>query len=150
MTNGEKYRDELLEIQKFGESVALLNGKPVACRDIENCVGCDLEHKNCGTLFWIKWMLSEYQEPPTINQAEYDYLSFVNRVYGEDALVYRGASDYNIMILYAIDKNSLRDCFSANTYENAFVRKYNRRMLPFIDDKTTMTVGELLKLEVVD
>lgn len=61
MLNKEKYAKEILDVVCNGDTVAIVNGKPVHCNDTK-CYICDYD---ClyGKGF-RKWANSEYVEPP--------------------------------------------------------------------------------------
>lgn len=156
MTNGEKYKNEILAFTKQGKQFAVHNGVPIACAGF-TCDKCDLNHKNLCSSNRIAWLYEEYQEPRTINGAESCLLTFLFGLYGSDLIVYRR---YDSVISFATNvvprsETTLKadtGCLIETTenYHNKFVDIYGRKMFPYIKDKTTMTVGELLKLEVVE
>lgn len=61
MLNKEKYAKEILDVVCNGDTVAIVNGKPVHCDDTK-CYICDYDCL-CGEGF-RKWANSEYVEPP--------------------------------------------------------------------------------------
>ena len=67
MTNAEKWANEIIEIARTGNRVAVQNGKPVKCGDMF-CKGCDLYHvegsQNTCHLKRLEWFNEEYVEAP--------------------------------------------------------------------------------------
>lgn len=62
MTNREKYEKKILDIVCAGEDIAIKNGVPSACENIE-CRECDLSGgANCNAKF-AKWCKTECDEP---------------------------------------------------------------------------------------
>lgn len=83
MLNAEKFRDEVLEISKTNDNIAFnLKEKRVAsCRNTL-CNNCLFKKYNgeC-TKARYEWLLSEYKEPPILDEVEREYLSAVCRPY---------------------------------------------------------------------
>ena len=63
MLNREKYAKEILDIVCDGDSVAIVNRKPVRCIDTA-CYICEYNY-SCDKEF-KKWANSEYVEPPVV------------------------------------------------------------------------------------
>lgn len=64
MLNKEKYHDEIFGIACNGESVAVVNGKPCACIDVDccDCIFCHNTETKCMESL-KKWCDEEYKEP---------------------------------------------------------------------------------------
>lgn len=62
MTNREKYAKEILDIVCEGNNVAVKNGVPCVCENIE-CRECDLSGGYSCNAKFAKWCNSEYVEP---------------------------------------------------------------------------------------
>lgn len=64
MLNVEKFEDEVLALARDGNIFAVVNGKPLPCKNVE-CKDCDLiKIEGYGCLYrMMSWLLSEYEEP---------------------------------------------------------------------------------------
>lgn len=68
MTNFEKWKDEILKINKYGSAIAVVNGKPINC-GITDCDLCEFNPR-CNECR-INWLYSEYTEPkPKLTKRE--------------------------------------------------------------------------------
>lgn len=71
MTNFEKYKDEILEVLKTTNKLAVIKGNKVAPCFCTPCCECILwlKDKRCHR-GWKKWANAEYVEPKTFTNAE--------------------------------------------------------------------------------
>lgn len=73
MTNGEKYKNEILKILDEEYTVAIINEKPAKC-PVETCESCKLfSLEDCGAGF-IKWMYKEYKKVPILTESQKYFL----------------------------------------------------------------------------
>lgn len=63
MLNREKYAEEILNIACKGDKIAICNGKLTACDDT-HCINCDFRRPSECQEKMLKWVNSEYVEPP--------------------------------------------------------------------------------------
>lgn len=75
MTNGEKYRNEILAILDKNRRFAIREDNPTAiikCTELNMCSGCLFKNGMCD-VNKTKWLISEYREPP-IKLTRLEYL----------------------------------------------------------------------------
>ncbi len=66
MTNAEKWKDKLLELEEI--AVSKEDGRPYECGDL-GCGKCKLGD-SCADYLLIEWLLAECKEPHKLNQKE--------------------------------------------------------------------------------
>lgn len=99
MTNFEYYKDEIKRIAEAGNTIAVRDGKILACPAVR-CNDCKFKNTNdsfipCGSRMLL-WLYEEYKETLKLTAKEYSYLSFLEKgymvrskgVFGEDIRVY--------------------------------------------------------------
>nr|DAJ45445.1 MAG TPA: hypothetical protein [Caudoviricetes sp.] len=99
MTNFEYYKDEIKKIVNANKTIAVRDGKIVACAAIR-CNDCKFKSTNdsfvpCENRMLL-WLYEEHKETPKLTAKEYSYLSFLKKgymvrskgVFGEDIRVY--------------------------------------------------------------
>lgn len=99
MTNFEYYKDEIKKIAEAGNTIAVRDGKIVACFFV-CCNDCKFKSTNdsfspCRSRMLL-WLCEEHKETPRLTAKEYSYLSFLKKgymvrskgVFGEDIRVY--------------------------------------------------------------
>lgn len=67
MKNFEYYQEEIKNITKRGYGVAVVDNKPVACGDIQNCKNCQLANVDAKWrchLNRMEWLYEEHVEQP--------------------------------------------------------------------------------------
>ena len=73
MTNGEKWKDEIVRIAIRSDTrPAIKDGIPISCRSIV-CEDCDLDGGECSSKF-VLWLYDEYKEKPKLTQREWHFL----------------------------------------------------------------------------
>ena len=74
MTNGEKYRKEILALLEDRKKFAIRADNPnviIKCNDLEQCRGCLFDDGTCDASK-TKWLISEYKGPPVkLTRLEY-------------------------------------------------------------------------------
>lgn len=99
MTNFEYYKDEIKRIAEAGNTIAVRDGKILACPAVR-CNDCKFKNTNdsfipCGSRMLL-WLYEEHKETLKLTAKEYSYLSFLEKgymvrskgVFGEDIRVY--------------------------------------------------------------
>lgn len=99
MTNFEYYKDEIKRIAEAGNTIAVRDGKILACPAVR-CNDCKFKNTNdsfipCGSRMLL-WLYEEHKETLKLTAKEYSYLSFLEEGYmvrwsdafGEDIRVY--------------------------------------------------------------
>lgn len=99
MTNFEYYKDEIKRIAEAGNTIAVHDGKILACPAVR-CNDCKFKNTNdsfipCGSRMLL-WLYEEHKETLKLTAKEYSYLSFLEKgymvrskgVFGEDIRVY--------------------------------------------------------------
>ena len=99
MTNFEYYKDEIKRIAEVGNTIAVRDGKILACPAVR-CNDCKFKNTNdsfipCGSRILL-WLYEEHKETLKLTAKEYSYLSFLEKgymvrskgVFGEDIRVY--------------------------------------------------------------
>ena len=128
MTNFEKWKDEIADIYRNGDILAVVDGKPVMCRTVQGCEKCELSKKCNYNL--LKWATSEYEEPaPKLTRRERKFLEcFTHPAFKE---IYR--KSYGLYV---------------GTGEPEGALSISDDMFPFIKPGEVWTFEDLLKLEV--
>lgn len=139
MTNFEKYRDEILKINKT-EMVAVDEEKntPVRC-SIYPCCDCIFKDGVC-TQEFIKWLYSEHQEPaPKLTKTERAFCEVME--YGCIA------RNKNGNLLFYIGYPHKSGCTWESIHNYVYI---NSDLFKFItwEDEKPWKVKDLLKLEV--
>lgn len=74
MTNGEKYRKDILALLEDRKQFAIRADNPtkiIKCNDLEQCRGCLFDDGTCDASK-TRWLISEYREPPVkLTRLEY-------------------------------------------------------------------------------
>lgn len=74
MTNGEKFRKEILALLEDRKKFAIRANNPtkiIECNDLEQCRGCLFDDGTCDASK-TRWLISEYREPPVkLTRLEY-------------------------------------------------------------------------------
>lgn len=73
MKNKEKFADKILEIVCKGEKVAVRNGRPIPCREIDDCIQCKIQpydSRSCGEHL-AKWAEKEYMQETNCTKCEF-------------------------------------------------------------------------------
>lgn len=98
MTNGEKFRKEILALLEDREKFAIRANNPtkiIKCDDLEQCRGCLFDDGTCDGSK-TKWLISEYREPP-IKLTRLEYL-LLKLFYKKDySYLTRGVGGYLYM-----------------------------------------------------
>lgn len=99
MTNFEYYKDEIKKIVNANKTIAVRDGKIVACAAIR-CNDCKFKSTNDSFIpcenCMLLWLYEEHKETLKLTAKEYAYLSFLEEGYivrskntfGEDIMVY--------------------------------------------------------------
>lgn len=80
MTNGEKWKKELLEFADNEIGFGVWNGVPDICDKEEKCYTCEFFSLVCAPQR-IKWLVSEYQEPRVLTKEERQFCESAETVY---------------------------------------------------------------------
>lgn len=80
MTNGEKFRNEILALLEDRKRFAIRADNPtkiIECNDLEQCRGCLFDNGSCDSCK-TRWLISEYKEPIKLTKLEYDILKYIS------------------------------------------------------------------------
>lgn len=80
MTNGEKFKGEILKIINRGECFGISCDKPNVITECDGlpCEDCLFNLDGSCEVHKMKWLLSEYKEPIKLTRLEYELLKFLN------------------------------------------------------------------------
>ncbi|MFR1698778.1 MAG: hypothetical protein ACLSU9_10940 [Anaerovoracaceae bacterium] len=136
MTNFEKYKDEILEIDRKGYPLAKKSGKLTECRKIR-CADCDFKH-DCRTNF-IKWLCAE--AAPTLTKRERIFCEIM----GEGYI----ARDEDGTLFYSQNKRPYKEyrTWGIGSSNYATLRSDIFKFITW-EDEEPWAVEDLLKLEV--
>lgn len=99
MTNEEKFKDEILDIAKNWNRLAVSHGKPCACESI-SCPMCDLFRSGASCHMGLQeWLDAEYEQHITVEQTAYEMEQHCQRMYSRmvDILKSKGLTDEEII-----------------------------------------------------
>lgn len=147
-TNYEYFKDEIIDIISEGNSLGVLDGRPRKCKDMY-CSNCEINDASRGTCRRLckVWLNAEHIEKPKLTKKERMFCELVEagwiaRDRDGELVHYRSKPDRGISCwmnggkLLCVGRHfpTIKNEFSFITW----------------DDKEPWSVGELLKLEVLE
>lgn len=146
MTNFEFYRDEILEITKTGEGIALKCGKLIRCNGCA-CDECEFSRKSpypdCNSAVF-EWLYAEHIEAPKLTKRERAFCELVGTGWI--------ARDYDMELCYfKCEPILLKGVWSSQDGGHVSFKELNlENSFMFIRDTDAdcWSVEDLLKLEV--
>ena len=140
MTNFEYYKDDLLELAKKRNGIAVLNGKPVTCHTTK-CTDCDLHGKGGCNDAGIEWLYAEHIDVPKLTKFEHDFCKGVNEGYI--------ARDLNGLLYYYTDtpKKDHNSWSGGRFVEIHKIKSLNFYFIKWEDEKP-WSIEDLLKLKI--
>lgn len=148
MTNFEFYKDEILRLVAKGDSIALLNGKPVSCNDV-SCKDCDREGV-CYEHYLIGWLFAEHVEKPKINNKTKMFFDAI-----ETGWVSR--DENGLLYVFAVDNKPTKSISAWSCGRIVDTIRLPKSILPFLtldfikwEDNEPWSVEDIRSLEVVD
>lgn len=147
MTNGEKYRNEILALLEDRKKFAIRANNPtkiIKCNDLEQCRGCLFDDGTCDGSK-TKWLISEYKEPIKLTRTEYLLLCHVYKL--SYKYIARDKDGDISLYLDEPDKDILTEFWHGKEYEFTLFNN----LFPFIkwtDDKPTSIKGILENCDV--
>lgn len=143
MKNKEKYHDEIFKIACGGHVIAVVNGKPVNCENLD-CRNCEFLNRNSCADARKTWCESEYIEPiPKLTKQDKQFLGYL-------------VSDGNIYIardlnkhLWLYDSRPIKDNCGWYLIESWGI-EIDSHLFQFIkyEDEKPWSIADLKKLEV--
>jgi hypothetical protein len=153
MTNYEKYKDFIIYMIGLGDHLALVGNKPKPCSKL-SCEDCYFFPNRDGCKKGrIKWLNSEYVEPPKLTKRE---KAFLTSLHPQFKYITRNNGGYLTMHQLKPVRNDLGDWSSADMGRNTFSLSPDHPLFAidfgFItwEDNKPWEISELLKLEVQD
>ena len=140
--NFTHYEKEIKAFIKDSIEIAVVNGKPVECYDLNTCDMCDLDGCDC-TISIIEWLYQEYKEDKFITKVEKGFLESLNGGY-----IVRDIHGHLYWFEYAPSKvDGMWECYSGGDIVRLnFLKSLE---LPFIkNNDDPYSVEALLELEV--
>jgi hypothetical protein len=150
MTNFEKYKEEILTLNKKGLLFGVVNGEPRSCMNIKDCEGCQFNPypdreftlENCiGAT--IKWL---YQEPKIkLTKSEKTFCEMIN----DGSRYLTRDSDGTLSVYNAIPRKE-KLYWDFDGIMNPITLNSNMDLFSFIkwEDDKPWNIEDLLKLEV--
>lgn len=153
MINGEKYRDKLLKFIEKGDVWSFTfskgeEGKFWQCgsRCCSEC-GMSKERSNC-TLERLKWLLSEYKEPPVrLNKLEYDILKYLS---DNTRHMYIARTKNGNLYIFDVEPKRANDLWNGRGTLAMAVFNKLFQFVQWEDEKPTSIKGVLDNCEVVE
>lgn len=151
MTNGEKFRNEILAIFEKNRRFAIREDNPteiIKCTELNMCSGCLFNDGMCD-VNKTKWLISEYREPIEIDKLEYGILNHI-LIHTDYKYIVR---DYmgKIFVFTHEPTKDLKGGYwgvGEGRYENASFLKDLFRFVKWTDDKPTSIKGILENCDV--
>lgn len=146
-TNMEHYRGEIEDFMKNGHIIlAIVEGKPVACKDVLGCIGCEFKCSgNKCEADYIKWLMSEYKPEPVLTAREKGFVECV-----DGGWIVRDRDGF----LHWCEVEPMRISLGFNEYWKLDTAAghvaLNKKCFPFVaeEDEKPWSVEELRKLKV--
>ena len=137
MTNGEKYKEQVLDITLEGDTtVAVCKGKLYPCKNTP-CENCQFYETGMScTASLIRWLYKEYKEERTLTEGQYHFLKALSngaRIEIRDGAVIIQAMGVNGQDNLYMSKQSMNHYFSG---------------VPDLKPNVCYEVSEILKWEV--
>lgn len=152
MTNGEKFRKEILALLEDRKKFAIRADNPtkiIKCNDLEQCRGCLFDDGTCDGSK-TKWLISEYREPP-IKLTRLEYL-LLKLFYKKDySYLTRGVGGY--LYMHKGNNPTQKKCgmwFNCETYITFNVINDLFQFLQWEDEELKSIKKLLNNCEVVD
>ena len=141
MLNKEKYAKEIISVAEKGRRIALVDGKVVACEDID-CNNCEWGGMDDCREKLKKWMNSEHVEKPKLARKERQFCELVKTT----GWIARNESGH--LCLHNIKPIKSYSVWLTN--ESIIIDVYFNLDFDFIkwEDEEPWSVEDLLKLEV--